>query len=91
MPQEIIDKLIKQKINFKEENNLENALKITDVIYVTRIQKERFNSQQGGLICCDFSPDEKYVAIGGQDDIIYIYNIFCFIFSIWFILDCNWS
>jgi aspartate carbamoyltransferase catalytic subunit len=46
MPEEINYKLLVNHIEFKENNNLENALKNTDVLYVTRIQKERFSTEQ---------------------------------------------
>ena len=46
MPEEIIFKLLELNIVFKEEKFLEEALKQTDVLYVTRIQKERFESEQ---------------------------------------------
>ena len=46
MPEEIIHKLLDNNIQFIENETLENALKITDVLYVTRIQKERFKTIQ---------------------------------------------
>jgi carbamoyl-phosphate synthase/aspartate carbamoyltransferase len=46
MPEEIISKLLDLHINFIERDTLENALKKTDVLYVTRIQKERFETKQ---------------------------------------------
>jgi carbamoyl-phosphate synthase/aspartate carbamoyltransferase len=46
MPEEIIYKLIQFNIKFKEDDGLEEALQETDVLYVTRIQKERFTSEQ---------------------------------------------
>jgi aspartate carbamoyltransferase catalytic subunit len=39
MPKDILAGL---KIKFKESDNLKDALKISDIIYMTRIQKERF-------------------------------------------------
>ena len=46
MPEEIIYKLLVNHIQFTEDETLENALKVTDVLYVTRIQKERFETLQ---------------------------------------------
>jgi len=46
MPNEIINKLNRNKIYFTEEMSLEKALTNTDVLYVTRIQKERFETVQ---------------------------------------------
>ena len=46
MPEEIIYKLIANQIQFKEDVKLEKALTNTDVLYVTRIQKERFKTVQ---------------------------------------------
>jgi len=42
MPSSITDKLSQLNIAFSQEQTLEVALKTTDVLYVTRIQKERF-------------------------------------------------
>jgi len=42
MPQEIVEELKKKGIVQKEYTRLEDALPETDVLYVTRIQKERF-------------------------------------------------
>jgi len=46
MPQEIISKLLDSHIEFIEGETLEKALQKTDVLYVTRIQKERFATLQ---------------------------------------------
>jgi len=46
MPEEIIYKLTANQIQFKEGETLEKALTNTDVLYVTRIQKERFETLQ---------------------------------------------
>ena len=46
MPEEIIKSLTVNSIEFIEHVSLEEALKRTDVLYVTRIQKERFESLQ---------------------------------------------
>ena len=46
LPEEFIFKLLDLHIEFQEDSTLENALKKTDVLYVTRIQKERFESEQ---------------------------------------------
>lgn len=44
MPQEVKDYVKEKKINQKECTKLEDVLSETDVLYVTRIQKERFES-----------------------------------------------
>lgn len=46
MPEEIIYKLTANQIQFKEHETLEKVLTNTDVLYVTRIQKERFKTIQ---------------------------------------------
>ncbi|HEX9028547.1 MAG TPA: aspartate carbamoyltransferase [Anaerolineales bacterium] len=45
MPQEIIAELKEQGIQQAEYNSLEKVLPGTDVLYVTRVQKERFEDQ----------------------------------------------
>ena len=42
MPKEVIDEVAEKKIPQKEFNVLEGVLAETDVLYVTRVQKERF-------------------------------------------------
>jgi len=44
MPQILLDKLTNFKIGFTTNMRLEDALKTSDVLYVTRIQKERFTN-----------------------------------------------
>ncbi len=44
MPAEIIEELNKKNITQIEHSNLEEALPETDVLYVTRVQKERFEN-----------------------------------------------
>jgi aspartate carbamoyltransferase len=46
MPSEIIEELNKIKINQSEHSQLEEALPETDVLYVTRVQKERFEDPE---------------------------------------------
>ncbi|MBE6493487.1 MAG: aspartate carbamoyltransferase [Methanosphaera stadtmanae] len=46
MPQEILDDLTKMKCKFKIETQLVNNIQDVDVIYMTRIQKERFPDPQ---------------------------------------------
>ena len=38
--------LVKNEIKFEESNNLEKVLKNSDVIYMTRVQKERFKNMK---------------------------------------------
>jgi len=42
MPEEIIQDLKNLQVNFEENSDFEGALKKSDVVYMTRIQKERF-------------------------------------------------
>lgn len=44
LPKEYRTFLKKQKIYFSEHNSLKNILPETDILYVTRVQKERFSS-----------------------------------------------
>jgi carbamoyl-phosphate synthase/aspartate carbamoyltransferase len=44
MPEEITQKLIELNIDFVTNNNIKEVIQITDVLYVTRIQKERFKN-----------------------------------------------
>ena len=46
MPDEIMNKINEQNIQQTYVTSLEEALKTTDVLYVTRIQKERFDTEQ---------------------------------------------
>jgi aspartate carbamoyltransferase catalytic subunit len=46
MPQDIIDCVGKAGISQKSHTTLEEILPDTDVLYMTRIQKERFNSEE---------------------------------------------
>jgi aspartate carbamoyltransferase catalytic subunit len=42
MPKSICETLIKKKISFTQKEKIEDALPTTDILYMTRIQKERF-------------------------------------------------
>lgn len=42
LPKEFLDDLKKKKISFKKTQNLEEVLPKVDVLYMTRVQKERF-------------------------------------------------
>ena len=44
MPKEIVDCLNKSNVHQEEMSSLEEALADTDVLYMTRVQKERFES-----------------------------------------------
>jgi carbamoyl-phosphate synthase/aspartate carbamoyltransferase/dihydroorotase len=46
MPSEIIAELEDQGVQYQEYTQLEKALPETDVLYVTRVQKERFEDPQ---------------------------------------------
>ncbi len=46
LPKEYKDMLVKNEIKFEESNNLEKVLKNSDVIYMTRVQKERFKNMK---------------------------------------------
>lgn len=32
-------------------------------------------SYYGGLLCCAWSPDARYVAAGGEDDLVAVYGL----------------
>lgn len=34
-----------------------------------------FQAYFGGLLCCSWSPDGKYIATGGEDDMISIFDV----------------
>jgi aspartate carbamoyltransferase catalytic subunit len=44
LPEEYRKYLLDNKVNFKETNNLEEILPKVDVLYMTRVQKERFDN-----------------------------------------------
>lgn len=44
LPRDFIQELKKNKVKFKELNNLKEVLLLVDVLYLTRVQKERFAS-----------------------------------------------
>jgi carbamoyl-phosphate synthase/aspartate carbamoyltransferase len=46
MPTEIIQKLSQLHYGFVNNNNIEEVIQFTDVLYVTRIQKERFQNME---------------------------------------------
>ncbi|XP_039548605.1 CAD protein isoform X2 [Pimephales promelas] len=51
MPAEIIDFVASKGIKQEEFNSIEEALPETDVLYMTRIQKERFASEEEYKVC----------------------------------------
>ncbi|XP_054153898.1 CAD protein-like [Oppia nitens] len=53
MPDEIKQFLAQKGIRFLETQSLHEALPDTDVLYMTRIQKERFQSEQDYKNCCN--------------------------------------
>jgi aspartate carbamoyltransferase catalytic subunit len=44
LPKEYTDDLTKNEVNFKEIDNLKEVLPVVDVLYMTRVQKERFEN-----------------------------------------------
>jgi len=52
MPDEIKDYVSSKRIQQREFSSLEEALPDTDVLYMTRIQKERFSSEDKYKSCC---------------------------------------
>lgn len=48
IPQSLRSSLIQKNVKFEETEDLNSALKSSDVIYQTRIQKERFKSNRSG-------------------------------------------
>lgn len=49
IPKELREHLKTKKINFTETEDLNKSIKVSDVIYQTRIQKERFSTQKDYL------------------------------------------
>jgi len=45
MPGEVVGELSKKGVKYTETEDLEDAVKVADVVYMTRIQQERFNDQ----------------------------------------------
>lgn len=45
MPDNVKSELLRAGANFHETTNLDSVIRKTDVLYVTRVQQERFNSQ----------------------------------------------
>lgn len=41
----------------------------------TEVMTDVFPSYFGGILCCAFSPDGKYLATGGEDDIVSIWSV----------------
>ncbi len=71
MPAEIIDELKQQKIVQAEYNVLEKVLPETDVLYVTRVQKERFDDPAVYESVKDaFVIDPKIMKAAKQDMIV---------------------
>lgn len=46
LPQNFIDELKNSNVSFKEMSSLDEVLPFADVLYITRVQKERFSSQE---------------------------------------------
>lgn len=45
MPKDVLSVLMEKGLMYKETETLEDAVKVVDVIYMTRVQKERFEDQ----------------------------------------------
>lgn len=58
MPEEIVRYLATKGVLQKNFNSMEEALPTTDVLYMTRIQKERFATEE------EYKKVEKYVNLG---------------------------
>jgi len=41
----------------------------------TRRLQSGFQSYYGGLLCCAWSPDSKYIATGGEDDMVAVFSV----------------
>ena len=46
MPDEVKNLILKRNLKFREFDNIKDAIPDSDILYVTRIQKERFNSEK---------------------------------------------
>lgn len=51
----------------------DGALRVVDLATGTVVGG--FTSYYGALLCCAFSPDGKYVATGGEDDLVAVYGL----------------
>lgn len=60
IPQNLKKYIESKKVKFEETESLEKALKVSDVIYQTRIQKERFASSKNG------SSENEYLRYFGK-------------------------
>ncbi len=60
IPQNLKKYIESKNVTFEETENLEKALKVSDVIYQTRIQKERFASSKNG------SSESEYLRYFGK-------------------------
>ncbi|KAI5301228.1 hypothetical protein KEM55_009178 [Ascosphaera atra] len=50
----------------------DGTLRVID--FLAEKQLDVFNAYYGGIICCAWSPDGKYIITGGQDDLVTIWS-----------------
>lgn len=68
MPEEIIDDLLKRETKVTESSSLEEVLPELDVLYVTRIQKERFSDpSKYNEVKDSYKVDLEILKLGNED------------------------
>ncbi|KEI01723.1 aspartate carbamoyltransferase [Clostridium botulinum] len=71
IPHYIKEFLIERKIQFEEVENLEDVIEDLDVLYMTRVQKERFNNQEEYIRLKDtYVLDEEKMKMSKKDMIV---------------------
>jgi aspartate carbamoyltransferase catalytic subunit len=71
IPEYITHHLMDGKINFKETRSLEEAMPQLDVLYMTRVQRERFFNEEDYIRLKDiYVLNEEKMAMGKKDLIV---------------------
>ena len=71
MPSGVTDELAKRQVTYKESEGLDEALPGCDVLYVTRVQKERFATpEEYAAVAGSYVVDSKAMATAKDDMIV---------------------
>lgn len=71
VPKYIIDEIEEKNIPYKETRQLENVISGLDVLYMTRVQKERFFNEEDYVRLCDsYVLDKRKLELAKDDMII---------------------
>ena len=74
-PDYLVQHLKKQNIEFKETRSLEEAMPLLDVLYMTRVQRERFFNEEDYIRLKDsYVLDKKKMALG-KDNLIVLHPL----------------